>query len=256
VIGIERCAIDAGSVALRGTAARPATGGPWSRVDGSVTFATDDPLEEPARADVGLRAEESGWRATIVSRDAGRLLRHYGVDAVRGGRATFEGMVDLAAGGAPFDGRLTVEQVTVVRAPWLVKLVSLASARGLLDLGAPQAVLFDRVVAGVGHRPPVVALTDGVARGPKLALALAGTIDHGADALDLEGTLVPSYFLLNEGAARIPILGPVLGGSAVGAVQAVGFAVRGPRAEPTVTVRPLSSLAPGMLREWLRRLGR
>ena len=40
-----------------------------------------------------------------------------------------------------------------------------------------------------------------------------------------------------------------------GALQAVTFTVTGTRAEPVVSVNPLSSLAPGVMREWLRRLG-
>ena len=98
-------------------------------------------------------------------------------------------------------------------------------------------------------------MSDLVARGPKLTLKLSGTFDHDADALDLRGTLIPSYYLLNQGVDQIPVLGPLLSRATGGAVQAVDFTVKGPASEPIVKVQPLSSIAPGVLRNWLQRLG-
>jgi hypothetical protein len=47
----------------------------------------------------------------------------------------------------------------------------------------------------------------------------------------------------------------VTGGGREG-VQVIDFQVRGTRADPAVTVNPLTSLAPGVLRDLLRKLGR
>jgi hypothetical protein len=259
VTAVERAVAVLPGVTVRGTAARPPAGGSWSRVDATVWLSSidpsADPLADPGPTEVVLQADDQGWRTTIASRDVGRLLRFYGWETVSGGRMTFDGVADLSAEGLPFDGELVVEDVTLSRMPWLVNVVSLASVRGLLDVGRPQSVMLDRVVARVGHRPPLVTVADGVARGPKLSLMLAGTLDLGSDALALEGTLVPSYYLLNQGATSIPVLGAMIERATGGAVQAVAFTVGGTRTEPVVSVQPLSSLAPGVLREWLRKLG-
>jgi hypothetical protein len=140
--------------------------------------------------------------------------------------------------------------------PWLVKAVSFASVQGLLGVGSEQSVPVDRAVATLAHRPPgTIEIRDAVARGPTLGLNVAGTVDHVADTLDISGTLVPSYYMLNEGVARIPVVGGVLGKMTGGALEAVSFTARGPRSDPVVSVQPLSSLAPGVTREWLRKLG-
>jgi hypothetical protein len=88
-----------------------------------------------------------------------------------------------------------------------------------------------------------------------MGLTVSGRVDHVAGTIDLEGTLVPSYYMLNEGVASIPVLGGMLGKVTGGALQAVTFTARGPRTDPVVTVQPLSSLAPGVVRDWLRKLG-
>lgn len=254
---VEHFAVTAGLATVSGSAARSANGGPWSSADAVVTFALPDRPDDPPTLDLAFRRGDAGaWRLTLGSRNVGECLRAYGYENARGGRLAFEGTLDPAAAGLALEGKLTVETVTLSRVPWMVKLVSLASLRGLLELGSEQDVELDRVVATFAHRPPaLLEVRDAVAHGPKLGLRLAGTIDTAKDTVDLDGTIIPSYYLLNEGVDRIPVVGGILKYATGGAVQAVTFTVRGSRAEPAVSVQPLSSLAPGVTREWLRKLG-
>ncbi len=256
VSAVEHFDVSVGGVTVRGNAGRPPTGGSWDRVDADVMFALPDHPDEPGGMTLALRAQDQRWQTTLTSRDLGLLLRAYGYDGARGGRAALDGIADLGTDGVPFEGKLTIEDVILSRVPWLVKLVTLASIRGLLDLGSDKSVVVDRAVATVVHRPPsIIEIRDAVARGPQIGLNLAGTVDHTADTLDLTGTIIPSYFLLNEGVDRIPVIGGIIGLATGGAMQAMSFTARGPRADPVVAVQPLSSLAPGVLREWLRKLG-
>jgi hypothetical protein len=252
VSAVEHFDVSVGGVTIRGDAGRPPTGGSWNRVDAEATFA----LPDPGGMTLALRAQDQRWLATLTSSDLGLLLRAYGYDGARGGRATLDGVADLGTDGVPFEGKLTIEDMILSRVPWLVKLVTLASIRGLLDLGSDKSVVVDRAVATVAHRPPsIIEIRDAVARGPQIGLNLAGTVDHTADTLDLTGTIIPSYFLLNEGVDRIPVIGGIIGLATGGAMEAMSFTARGPRGDPVVAVQPLSSLAPGVLREWLRKLG-
>jgi hypothetical protein len=256
VAAVEHFQIDAGTVTIRGSAARAAPGGPWERIDADADLGD---TEERGRMTLGLRAggqDGSGWNMMLESQDVGRLLHAYGYENAKGGTLALEGTVGLGVEGLPLDGRLTAEHVTLTNLPWLVKAVSLASLRGLFDLGAEQAVTIDRAVATVAHRPPsTIEIRDAVARGPKMGFTVSGRVDHAAGTIDLEGTLVPSYYMLNEGVASIPVVGDVLGKVTGGALQAVSFTARGPRTDPVVAVQPLSSLAPGVVRDWLRKLG-
>jgi hypothetical protein len=258
VRAVDRFTAVVGPLTLRGSAGGREGGVSWDRVEGVASFALPDRSGEVATAELALEGVETGagWRATVTSADVGRLLRAYGPPIAQGGRMTFAGTVDPAASEFPFEGRLTIDEVTVERVPWLMKVVSLASIRGLLDLGTAQSVFIERAVATVAQRRAnVLEVRDAVARGPTLAIRVSGEVDRTAGTLALEGTLVPSYYMLNEGADRIPIVGGVIGWATAGAVQAVTFTVRGPRTDPVVSVQPLSSLAPGVLRDWLRKLG-
>jgi hypothetical protein len=210
----------------------------------------------PGTMRVDFDAAGEAWRTVFASPDLGQVLESYGYDRLRGGRARLEGTADFRPDGKPFEGQVVVEDAMFSEIPWLVKLVSFASVKGLVGMGSEQTVVVDRVVATIASRPPrTIELKNLVARGPQLGLTLDGTIDRTTDALELQGTVIPSYYFLNEGADRIPIIGNVIGFATAGAFQAVTFTVSGTRAEPVVSVNPLSSLAPGVMREWLRRLG-
>ena len=83
-------------------------------------------------------------------------------------------------------------------------------------------------------------------------MVIAGTVDWPKDAVDLKGTLIPSYYGLNTLPGRIPVVGRLAGGSH--GVQAFDFRITGPPADPHVSASALSSIAPGILRDLMRRL--
>ncbi len=68
--------------------------------------------------------------------------------------------------------------------------------------------------------------------------------------MNLRGTLVPSY-TLNSLLGNIPILGMLLTGGEGEGVFALTYRVRGSVESPTVSVNPLSVLAPGFLRRFV-----
>ena len=256
VSAVERFDVSAGRVTVNGAAARTHGGGAWSRIEGDVAVALPDRSDPGGAMHVDLTADDGGWQTTVATADLGRLLHGYGYERVRGGDGTLRGRISPGPDGTTYDGELVVEHATITRAPFFVKLLSLASIRGLIGLGSEDAVTFDRVVGTLAYRPSgILHIQDAVARGPQLALKVQGTLDTSKDVLDLTGTVIPSYYLLNEGADSIPVIGNIIGMATGGAFQAVTFTARGPRADPAVAVNPLSSLAPGVMREWLQKLG-
>ncbi|MGH7893570.1 MAG: AsmA-like C-terminal region-containing protein [Candidatus Binatia bacterium] len=255
VSAVERLELTVGGTSVRGSASRPPAGGVWSTVDARVTLAPPSSGAAPGEAVLALRAQGTAWKATLTSRNVGNLTASFGNMRVRGGTLSFEGTMDPFAAGFPLDGRLLVENVTVVDLPWLVRVVTLTSLRGLMGATSDRSIVFDRVTALLSHRAPTIVMKEGSARGSQLGLTGTGTVDLAADTLDLAGTLVPSYYWLNEAPGRVPVIGSVLSLATGGAIQAVNFTVRGPRENPKVAVQPISSLAPGALRDLLRKLG-
>jgi hypothetical protein len=75
-----------------------------------------------------------------------------------------------------------------------------------------------------------------------------GTLDLDASTLDLDGTLVPAY-TLNGALGNVPILGDLLVGGEGQGLFAANFRLAGQLDTPTITVNPLSPLAPGFFRK-------
>jgi len=63
----------------------------------------------------------------------------------------------------------------------------------------------------------------------------------------MEGTLVPAY-TINSFLGQVPVLGPLIVGREGEGIFALTYRVRGSANDPSVTVNPLSALAPGFLR--------
>ncbi len=93
-------------------------------------------------------------------------------------------------------------------------------------------------------------LRDAVMWGGLVGLNIAGSIDYGRDRVDLDGTYVPAYGL-NNAFAQVPLFGPLLGGGATEGLFAVSFRISGAASAPTLTVNPLSFVAPGIFRKFV-----
>jgi hypothetical protein len=251
---VERFDLAVGGTSVRGQASRPPAGGFWSTIDAEATWASS--ADEPAGHAVLVLRGDGGerWQATITSPSVGDILAAHGMHRVRNGSATFDGLIEPHGGEAWIDGTVRVKRLSATEVSWLVRVIALASLEGLTGRGR-KSVEFDDLTATVSQRGQVVTVTNLKAVGSAFTVVLDGTYDRERDALDVTGTLVPSYYRMNEGVDRIPMVGGALGHLTGGAIQGVTFVVRGPADEPEVSVRPLSSLAPGALRELLQRVG-
>jgi hypothetical protein len=93
-----------------------------------------------------------------------------------------------------------------------------------------------------------LTIGEGVVWGPDVGANISGSIDYAADKVNLVGTFVPAY-AVNNLFSQIPIFGRILGGGKNEGLFAINFKVTGRVASPTLTVNPLSAIAPGFLRK-------
>lgn len=99
----------------------------------------------------------------------------------------------------------------------------------------------------------MIVISDGTLTGPAVAMALRGTVDRMKDDLSLNGTLVPSYQALDRLTKSVPALGsPTVTEVKGSGVRSVDFEVSGSLADPYVTVKPGSAVAPGGRRDVVR----
>jgi hypothetical protein len=98
-------------------------------------------------------------------------------------------------------------------------------------------------------------VSDMVIWGQQVGFTLQGNVDYGRDRVDIAGTFVPGY-AFNNAFAQVPVVGALLGGgSQYGGLFAVNFRISGSASAPTMTINPLSAIAPGILRRFVDPLG-
>lgn len=256
VTAVDRLELRAGESTVSGQAVRSSAGGGWRTIDAQASIAPRTPTDHPGHFTLAVSPQRRGNHFTLSSDDAGALFRALGpYSDAEGGRLTFTGTVDLGAPGLPFDGRVDVRDFTLTRQPTLARVATLASLSGITSALSGGGIAFEKMEAGLSHRDGLITLRDGRAKGSSIGLTFRGTIERTAGTVALEGTLVPSYYGLNQVPGRLPIIGEIMTGTRKEGVLVVDFQVSGSTADPQVSVRP-SSLAPGVVRDLLRLLPR
>ncbi|MFN0042947.1 MAG: AsmA-like C-terminal domain-containing protein [Alphaproteobacteria bacterium] len=234
-LGSDR-AIDQARVAL----ARERIG--WRLID------VEGRLGKDAKAFKMRYAQAPGaYRDLVVNaEDAGETLRVFGiVETASGGKLEAWGREDTAE--APLKGELKLKDFRVKDAPFLARILTLASLTGLFQSLSGEGLLFDRFTAPFSLARGVAEVKSGSARSADLGLTFEGKIDFDAETVDMQGLVIPAY-TFNSIISNIPILGHVLAGGPGGGVFAGTFSMRGPFDDPKIGVNPLAALTPGILR--------
>jgi hypothetical protein len=197
----------------------------------------------------------TGNRFRLTSEDASTLLRVLLPDSrTSGGDLLFTGNLERVVHGWKLDGDLAVRSFTLTDSPVLARLLTLASLPGILSAMRNTGIAFDSLTSGIAYETGAVTFRDGVVNGPSLRLLMDGTIDGPKDSVAMNGTLVPPIYGLNALPGKIPVIGGLFRGQDGEGLIAIDFTVRGTVKDPSVSVKPLDSLAPGVLRKFVRKV--
>ncbi len=197
---------------------------------------------------------DGGPLIVLQADDAGALLRF--VDVYRrmsGGDL----ILQMATGDGPQSGVVLLRSFSLVNEPALRRIIPTQTQviPGQDRAGNPQNIRVD--VNEVAFSKARVDFTRTAGRvdfknaaifGAQVGFTLGGYIDYARDRMDITGTYVPAYGL-NNVFAQVPLFGPLLGGGQYEGLFAVNFRVAGLANSPTLTVNPLSAVAPGFLRK-------
>lgn len=197
--------------------------------------------QTPVNGQVLPKGGRSGF--FVQSDDAGGVFRSAQLlNQARGG--TFQLSLTPTDGPASFDGTLRVRNTRVQDAPAMAALLNAISVVGLLDEMAGAGIQFASIDGRFRLDPDKVTVYEGSAVGPSMGLSVDGTVDTERRVLNLRGVISPVY-LLN-------VIGSVISTRRGEGLVGFNYTLTGPMTSPQVWVNPLSGLAPGFLRDFLR----
>jgi hypothetical protein len=198
-----------------------------------------------------LRNPKGRRQLSLHAQSAGVFLKSLDIfDGMQGGDLTIIGNYSEISGerkNSILRGRVDINEHTVKNANILAKILSLASLTGFFDTLQGKGIHFTRLNAPFTLTNDVITLERAKTYGDALGLTAEGTITYPSGAMDIQGTLVPSY-TLNHVLGKVPLLGRIFTGGEGQGVFAASFSVKGTQADPKVSVNPLSILTPGFLR--------
>lgn len=204
---------------------------------------------------------KDGQQFTLESGDGGHLLQMLGSDYdLEGGHLTIKGVKSEKYHGNEkgsshdndkswqIDGAITIDNFTINKAPLLAKLLSAASLEGIVNFFSGRGIHFHNGEAGFSLTPASLILKKVRLISPSLGLLLNGSIDRLNHKVNFIGELIPLY-VVNTVLAQIPLLGDWISGGKEDGVFMTYFTLTGDRQDPTLTINPITTVTPGLVRE-------
>jgi Protein of unknown function/AsmA-like C-terminal region len=225
-------------------AAKLTSDGPhWT--EAAITLA----LNDKASAKVDFDGPLGPRQFKLATDDFGALLKLADVyDNVQGGTFSLTGTAEDRKGQRVLVAEASGADYRVVGAPALARLLSVASLSGIGALLSGQGIPFSTLAGQVTVAGDLISLNGMRAYGGALGINASGNVDRDTGQMNITGTLVPAY-TLNSVLGNIPVLGNLLLGGEGQGIFAANFRIYGQRDDPHVSVNPLSTLAPGVLRK-------
>jgi hypothetical protein len=250
VTAVEPFDVSIAGCEIRGHAARNGTR--WSTIDATGTLGeVRGDASPPGRFSLGVRPAGAVESFSLTSDDVATLVQAIGLFADgRGGNLDLTGTVDLAGAGHAFNSQVEISDFTVTKAPVLARILTLASLSGIMQTMLSQGVTFTRISAHVLGNTNTMDIGDMVAIGESIGVAGSGSIDLSGDTINFAGSLVPAYYGINKTLGKIPLLRDLFSGQQGLGILGVDFSVSGPLADPSVSVHPLESLTPNIVRRF------
>lgn len=182
------------------------------------------------------------------SGDAGGMMKAFGIiKTMKDGTLSLSGTLSADK---KAKAKVSIEKFNIVDAPLFAKLLNVASLTGILDALRGKGIAFDELKAPISYEKGILTLEESRMTGSAIGLTAGGNIDLKEDKIDVKGTIIPAY-AINSLPGKIPLVGKLFSGEDGGGMFAATYQIEGAPEEPTITVNPLSALAPGIFRSIL-----
>lgn len=195
-------------------------------------------------------------RLEVRAADAGNVLKKLGLlDNLRGGILNLSASRQGTKRDGAWHGKLGVSDFVLTKAPFMARLLTLASLTGISNMMSGKGVEFHRLDMPFIYTSQRLKIVDARAVGSELGITGEGLVDLGEMKIDLEGTVVPAY-TINSILGHIPVLGAMLTGSKGSGIFAATYTIKGTFEKQRIEVNPLAVLAPGFLRNLIKDMGK
>ncbi|MDA0655640.1 MAG: AsmA-like C-terminal domain-containing protein [Proteobacteria bacterium] len=155
---------------------------------------------------------------------------------------------------AAMEGKFSATQYRLMKVPAIARILQVASLTGIIDAFEQKGLEFDLLEGKFAYNGGLLRLGDTRTYGSSIGITTAGTVDLNNDKAELSGAVVPAY-TINRIIGQIPLLGQILTGGDNEGMFAATYSLKGPLADPKVSVNPLTAFAPGILRKFFGVLG-
>lgn len=204
-------------------------------------------LDAPGFDILTAKIHETGSNARnilIKTKNAGKLLSHTKVfDRFENGSLD----VNITQQNDITKGTIIIKEGRILKAPWIAKLLSVASLEGILDRLNNRGLSIDRIKVNFHKQNGVVSIDDGLMNGSAIGLSFQGKYTMDNETVDIFGTVIPFYGL-NSILSEIPIIGAITSSREGEGIMGLSYKIQGPAENTEISVNPLSILSPGILR--------
>lgn len=218
----------------------------WVEVDGMLGDGVN--TTENAITIRYVPTTEGKHELAIEAADAGATLAAFNVTtAMIGGRLVVTGSSEDANPDSPLVGEFYISHFRLVDAPYLTRLLSVATLTGLVDMLTGEGFLFTSLRLDFKKVAGNIDIDNGRAHGPSIGITADGWLDIEKRLISLEGTLVPAY-AINSILGNIPLIGNLLQGGKGEGLFAATYSATGSLDDPKFSYNAAAALAPGFLR--------
>lgn len=217
----------------------------WESFDVNATAKNKTPFNFSLKPSAGRSI------LSMSTPNLGNILSSLDVtDTMVGGKLTIDGKSEPGDKLRNIFGHIKLDNYRVLNMPALAQLISAISPDGLASMLGGEGLGFGDLEGEYVLSRDTIVITKAHTSSGSLGLTTAGKIDLQHSTLELEGQVIPVYFI-SRILSAIPLVGDILTGGDGQGLFAATYRVEGPIAKAKVSVNPVSVLAPGILKNIL-----
>jgi hypothetical protein len=197
--------------------------------------------------------DAKGQFIQITSSDAGSTFRFFGLYS-RLQKGLLNTRIRPGANGS-WSGNIDLRDFQLANEERLQSMVSTPASRDGRSLNKAvkrdidvRSERFQRGFAYFSYVDGALRIENGILRGTQVGATFQGMVRDRAGNMDVTGTFMPAYGL-NRLFAELPVIGVLLGNGRDRGLLGITFKLTGPFDKPSLTINPLSIIAPGIFRQ-------